>query len=79
MPERPLVLFAQPATADKEKMSSGPSNFHKPTFAQQKSLISPQFAVLQRAFENGNARMTSSANAVEPEYTIVFETVGNPT
>ena len=78
MPERPLVLFAQPATADKEKMSSGPSNFHKPTFAQQKSLISPQFAVLQRAFENGNARMTSSANAVEPEYTIVFETVGNP-
>lgn len=78
MPERPLVLFAQPATADKEKKHGGPSNFYKPTYDRQKARISPQFAVLQRAFENGNVTMTSTANAVEPEYTIVFETVGDP-
>lgn len=78
MPERPLVLFAQPATADKEKKHGGSSKFNKPTFDRQKARISPQFAVLQRAFENGNVRMTSTANAVEPEYTLVFETVGDP-
>lgn len=78
MPERPLVLFAQPATADKEKKSGGSPKFYKPTFDRQKVRISPQFAVLQRAFENGNVRMTTTATAVEPEYTLVFETVGDP-
>ena len=78
MPERPLILFAQPATADKERQRGGASNFYKPTYDRQKARISPQFAVLQRAFEKGNVRMTSTANAVEPEYTLVFETVGNP-
>lgn len=56
MPERPLVLFAQPATADKEKKRGGSPKFYKPTFDRQKVRISPQFAVLQRAFENGNVR-----------------------
>lgn len=78
MPERPLVLFAQPAIADKEKKHGGSTNFFRPSYDRQKARISPQFAVLQRAFENGNVRMTSSANAVEPEYTLVFETVGDP-
>ena len=78
MPERPLVLFAQPATADKAKRHGGSPKFYKPTFDRQKVRISPQFAVLQRAFENGNVRMTTTATAVEPEYTLVFETVGDP-
>ena len=78
MPERPLVLFAQPATADKAKRPGGSPKFYKPTFDRQKVRISPQFAVLQRAFENGNVRMTTTATAVEPEYTLVFETVGDP-
>ena len=78
MPERPLVLFAQPAIADKEKKSGGSPNFYRPSYDRQKARISPKFAVLQRALENGNVRMTASANAVEPEYTLVFETVGDP-
>ncbi len=78
MPERPLVLFAQPSTADKEKKHGGAPNFYKPTYNRQKARISPQFSVLQRALENGNVRMTLSSNTVEPEYTLVFETVGDP-
>lgn len=30
MPERPLVLFAQPATADKEKRHGGSPKFYRP-------------------------------------------------
>lgn len=73
-----MVLFAQPATADKAKRPGGSPKFYKPTFDRQKVRISPHFAVLQRAFENGNVRMTTTATAVEPEYTLVFETVGDP-
>lgn len=78
MPERPLVLFVQPAATDKEKKHGGSPKFHSPTYDRQKARISPKFAVLQQALENGNVRITSTANAVEPEYTLVFETVGDP-
>ena len=78
MPERPLVLFGQPAIADKEKKRGGAPRFYKPSFDRQKARISPKFAVLQHALNNGNLLMTTTANAVEPEYTLVFETVGDP-
>ena len=78
MPERPLVLFANPTIADKEKKHGGSGHFYKPTYDRQMARISPKFAVLQRAFEQGNVRMTASANAIDPEYTLVFETIGDP-
>lgn len=78
MPERPLVLFANPAIVDKEKKRGGGSSFYKPTYDRQLARISPKFSVLQRAFEQGNVRMTASANAIDPEYTLVFETIGDP-
>ena len=78
MPERPLVLFAKPAVADKEKRHGGGHKFHKPPYDRQLARISPMFEVLQSTFEQGNARVTTSANAIDPEYTLVFETVGDP-
>lgn len=78
MPERPLVLFAQPSIADKERKFGGAGKFYRPSYDRQIARIAPKFAVLQRAFEKGNVRMTTTANAVEPEYTLVFETIGNP-
>ena len=78
MIERPLVLFAQPAIADKEKQRGGGNKFHQPSYNRQLARISPKFAVLQKALEQGNVRMTNSANAIDPEYTLVFETVGDP-
>lgn len=78
MPERPLVLFAQPSVAEKEKKHGGGGKFYRPTYDRQKARISPKFAVLQRALEQGNIRMTTTTNAVEPEYTLVFETIGDP-
>ena len=78
MPERPLVLFAQPSISEKEKKHGGGGKFYRPTYDRQKARISPKFAVLQRALEQGNMRMTTTTNAVEPEYTLVFETIGDP-
>ena len=78
MPERPLVLFATPAVADKERKHGGSNAFYKPVYDRQLARISPKFAVLQQALEQGNVRITASANAIDPEYTLVFETVGDP-
>ena len=78
MPERPLILFAAPTIADKEKKHGGAPKFIKPTYDRQKARIAPKFAILQNAFEKGNVQITTIANAIEPEYTLVFETVGNP-
>lgn len=78
MPERPLVLFATPTVADKERKYGGPNAFYRPVYDRQLARISPKFAILQRALEQGNARITASANAIDPEYTLVFETVGDP-
>ena len=78
MPERPLVLFATPAIVDKEKKHGGSSRYFKPAYDRQMARLTPKFSVLQRAFEQGNVRMTASANAIDPEYTLVFETVGDP-
>lgn len=78
MSERPLVLFAQPSEVDKERRYGGGSKFFKPTYDRQRARIAPKFAVLQHALEQGNVRMSSASDAIEPEYTLVFETVGDP-
>ena len=78
MPERPLILFAEPALADKENQNGRSGNFSKPTFQRQVTRLSPKFELLQSALDQGNVRMTETATAIEPEYTLVFETAGNP-
>ena len=78
MPERPLILFGRPTLADKEKQHGGGSNYNKPTHSRQIARMSPKFAILQTALEHGNIRITDSATAIDPEYTVVFETIGDP-
>ena len=78
MPERPLVLFAQPAIADKERKHGGSGNFYIPTHERQVARMMPKFTALQRALERGAVRMTNTPNAIDPEYTLVFETIGDP-
>lgn len=78
MPERPLVLFAQPALADKEKRHGGSGKFYAPSYDRQIARIAPKFELLQRALDRGNMIITNAPNAIDPEYTLVFETVGDP-
>lgn len=78
MPERPLVLFAAPTVADKERRYGGAPKYFMPSHSRQVSRLNPQFQVLQNAINNGNVYFTNYATGVDPEYTLVFETVGDP-
>lgn len=78
MPERPLVLFAQPTVAEKAKGHGGPTNFSRPSYTRQIERLNPKFSVLQKALNDGNIRITQSANTIDPEYTLVFQTIGDP-
>lgn len=76
MSERPLVLFANPTIADKERRHGGAPRYYIPSHSRQVSRLNPQFNVLQNAINSGNVYFTNYATGVEPEYTLVFETVG---
>lgn len=78
MPERPLVLFAAPTVADKERRYGGASKYYLPSHSRQVSRLTPQFNVLQHTINSGNIYFTNYATGVDPEYTLVFETVGDP-
>lgn len=78
MPERPLILFAQPMLLDKDRQRGGGDKFFKPTYDRQVARVAPKFETLRTALVRGNVRITNTADAIEPEYTLVFETVGDP-
>lgn len=78
MPERPLILFAQPTLLDKDRQRGGGDKFFKPTYDRQVARVAPKFETLRTALVRGNVRITNTADAIEPEYTLVFETVGDP-
>ena len=78
MPERPLVLFAAPTIADKERRYGGASKYFIPPHSRQVSRLTPQFNALQNTINSGNVYFTNYATGVDPEYTLVFETVGDP-
>ncbi len=75
-PERPIVLFPEPGYAPVDKM--GPTQ--KQTFAsheKQVSKLKPQFKRLQEELERGRIIFTKYASDIDPEFTVVFEIVGN--
>ena len=78
MPERPLVLFAAPTVADKERRHGGAPKYYFPSHSRQVSRLTPQFNVLQNTMNSGSIYFTNYATGVDPEYTLVFETVGDP-
>lgn len=47
MSERPLVLFAAPTVADKERRYGGASKYFLPSHSRQVSRLTPRFNVLQ--------------------------------
>ena len=78
MPERPLILFAQPTLAEKETKSGRQGKYSVPSYDRQVARLSPKFDALRSALDRGNVRIVETATAVDPEYTLVFETAGDP-
>lgn len=58
MPERPLVLFAAPTVADKERRYGGAPKYYFPSHSRQVSRLTPQFNVLQNTMNSGSIYFT---------------------
>src|SRR5579862_4530516 len=76
MPDYPLLLFPAPATADRNSMGGGGNAFNRPTAARQEARLNPKFAALRAAFEAERLRLQQVAPAENPEFVVVFETIG---
>jgi Subtilase family len=78
MPERdyPLLLFPTPTTADRNNRGGRGVAFARPSGARQGIRLTPKFAALQAAFEAARLRLQQAAPAENPEFVVVFETIG---
>jgi len=77
MPDLPLLIFPEPTTSSREKLSGGPTNLHFPNRQRQIDRVSPMFLTLQEAFEKRRVEILQGAAGVDPEQVIVFETIGS--
>ena len=73
----PLLLFVQPAIAERAKRSSGPSNLQVPPHSSQATRLMPQFQRLQAALERQRLSLQDNPLGLQPEQVLVLETVGS--
>jgi len=77
MPDRPLLLFPTPETADRTKGRGFPGRVHRPTHNRQGQRLSPIFTQLQAAFNARRVELQQTTAGVDPEQVLVIETIGN--
>lgn len=77
MPERPLLLFPTPTTADRSKLQPGVARISKPTAVRQWDKFSPTFRQLQEAFAAQRVAIQHDPMGIEPEQVLVIETIGS--
>lgn len=77
MPERPLLLFPTPETADRSKGHGFPTRVHRPTHGRQGQRLSPMFRRLQSEFDARRVELQQTAAGADPEQVLVIETVGD--
>jgi hypothetical protein len=72
----PLLLFPQPALADRNLLGGGPTAIHIPTIDRQRARIEPQLTVLQEAFNAKRLKLQQTAPMENPELILVLEVAG---
>lgn len=77
MPERPLLLFPTPETADRTKQRPQFGRVHKPDLARQGARLSPMFKQLQAAFNARRVEIQQNTAGIDPEQVLVIETIGS--
>lgn len=77
MPERPLLLFPTPETADRTKQKPQFGRVHKPNVARQGQRLSPMFNQLQAAFNARRVEIQQNTAGIDPEQVLVIETIGS--
>ncbi len=77
MPDRPLLLFPTPETADRSKGHRFPARVHRPSHGRQGQRLSPIFTKLQAEFNARRVELQQTAAGADPEQVLVIETVGS--
>jgi hypothetical protein len=77
MAEHPLLIFPTPLRSERlKRLASGGRKFKLPDAQQQASRLAPQFQRLQEAMEKQRLILQSTSLGIQPEQTLVLETVG---
>jgi len=76
MPERPLLLFPAPDTADWSRRPPRFPRIHRPSLGRQGQRLSPLFTQLQTEFNARRVELQQTAAGTDPEQVLVIETVG---
>jgi hypothetical protein len=78
MPDQhhPLLLFPTPAAADRSRPPGGGAKVTGPSGARQGVRLAPRFSALQAALAAERLRLQQVAAAENPEFVVVFETIG---
>lgn len=77
MAEFPLLIFPQPALAERARRFGGGGKFKKPSADDQAKRLSPQFQRLQEAMNRRSASLQNDPSGIQPEQVLVLETVGS--
>lgn len=75
-PERPVILFGRPQTADRGKKGGGTSKINLPSHERQVSRLQPKLGMLQKVIDANKVLLQQSPTGIEPEKTLVFEVSG---
>ncbi len=75
--QRPLLLFPQPSSSEREKRTPGWPQVHLPPAQRQGERLAPKFGALQSAFNARRVQLQANFPTDDPELVVVFETVGS--
>lgn len=75
--QRPLLLFPQPSSSEREKRLPGWPHVHLPPAQRQRERLAPKFGALQSAFNARLVQLQATVPTDDPELVVVFETVGS--
>ena len=75
-PERPIILFGNPQTADRDLKPSGFQKVSYPSHEKQVTRLQPKLEALQKVINDNKLLLQQSPTGIEPEKTLVFEVSG---
>ena len=72
----PILLFPEPAPADRTKRKGGSSEAHRPEAKENIQRMAPELKELKEAIRKMELQIQQGAQGVNPEMVLVLETVG---
>ena len=75
--EYPLLVFAEPTTAERAKRTGGGGKITIPSAGHQAERLAPQFTRLDRAMTERRLALQANPLGIQPEQVLVLETIGS--